>query len=908
MKIPAAVLRPCLVLFAVVAAQTVHAATYEVASVSALQSAISGAVAGDTIIVKNGVYTTSAAITVNKVGTAAAPIVIKAETVGGAEFQGTHGISLGSPAAYVVIEGFVFSHASGRLSMPTGTQHCRYTRNVIKCTGDGPYLSVSGNDHEVDRNEFRDKSTVGNMISVSGSGSQVAQRLWVHHNYFHDFTNAGENGAETIRFGLSGLSLSNGDGLVEYNLFVRCNGENELISNKSCRNTYRYNTLVDSPGAQLTLRHGNECVVYGNYLRNTAGIRIFGDRHLVFSNYLEGNSIGIDMGNGDGEVADGADLTSHDRPDDAVVVFNTLVNNSTHYQMGGRTGGLGALNATVDNNIFQGGSRAVSISSSAPYTGTWAGNILWNVPTVGNIPASGYTTENPLLAPDAQGILHIQAGSPAVGSAIGSYPGVTVDMDGQPRDGAKDKGADELSAAPITAHILSASDVGTGLGLPPVDPVQPSIDFEAENLVHFESGGSYSVTFEDTASGGAFASPHVTNPLDPLYPVRHRFVTFGGDGNPPPPFGEWVEFVLPAVQRGTYNLVLRYKSHPTNRAIARLSVDGATLGADLNQLTTATFKTNDFGVVRFADAGDHVVRLAVVGKTNTVTSPWNLTADVFTLVPDSKKPVITTPLPNLNLEATGPSGAVATYSASATDLKDGAVPVVFTPPSGSVFPLGTTTVVATATDFHGNVATASFQVTVVDTTPPVMPLLGDFVVEATSPAGAVVGLSATAQDLVSGSVPVVFNPASESTFPLGTTTVTATATDGAGNEASGTFTVTVRDTTPPAIHSLAASPSDLGAPNHKMVAVVLTADVSDAVDGAPATRILSVTSNEAADAHGDGHSASDWRITGDLALSLRAERAGGGTGRIYTITVESRDAAGNASTATVEVIVPHDAR
>ena len=53
--------------------------------------------------------------------------------------------------------------------------------------------------------------------------------------------------------------------------FERCNGENELISNKSSGNIYRYNTLVDSPGAQLSLRHGNDCLVYGNYLRNTEG-------------------------------------------------------------------------------------------------------------------------------------------------------------------------------------------------------------------------------------------------------------------------------------------------------------------------------------------------------------------------------------------------------------------------------------------------------------------------------------------------------------------------------------------------------------------------------------------------------------------------------------------------------------
>ena len=50
--------------------------------------------------------------------------------------------------------------------------------------------------------------------------------------------------------------------------------------------------------------------------------------------------------------------------------------------------------------------------------------------------------------------------------------------------------------------------------------------------------------------------------------------------------------------------------------------------------------------------------------------------------------------------------------------------------------------------------------------------------------------------------------------------------------------------------------------------------------------------------------APDWEITGALTLNLRAERAGGGSGRVYTITVESRDRADNSSTRTVEVRVP----
>ena len=90
-----------------------------------------------------------------------------------------------------------------------------------------------------------------------------------------------------------------------------------------------------------------------------------------------------------------------------------------------------------------------------------------------------------------------------------------------------------------------------------------------------------------------------------------------------------------------------------------------------------------------------------------------------------------------------------------------------------------------------------------------------------------------------------------------------------------------------------------------MVPVSLTVQVSDLVDTAPATRIISVASNEPENGSGDGNTDPDWEITGALTLNLRAERDGGGSGRVYTITVESRDGGGNASTRTVEVRVPH---
>ncbi|MBP8605104.1 MAG: hypothetical protein KBI46_04575 [Phycisphaerae bacterium] len=456
------------------AAADSKAAEVYVNSIAQLQTAINNASAGDRIIVANGTYATSAQITVNRIGTAAKPIVIEAATVGGAEITGSYGFALNSPSAHVHIQGFKFTHISGRNSINSGAVFCRFTRNIFECSGDGNYLLVAGDDAQIDRNEFRNKSTVGNMIDVRGTGTQIARRVWIHHNYFHDFSNAGENGAETIRFGLSGLSMSTGEGLIEYNLFVRCRGENELISNKSSGNTYRYNTFRDSAGAQLTLRHGNDCLVYGNYFRGTDGLRIFGDRHQIFSNYFEGNTKGVDMGNGDGEVAEGSDLTCHDRPDDCVVSYNTFINNNVHYQMAARTDGLGALNITVANNIFQGGGSMASISSTAPYTGVWIGNVRWNTSSAGSMPSSGYTTVNPLLAADTDGVYHLQSDSPVIGTGIGSFPYVTVDMDGQPRDSAPDKGADEFSIAPIAAKLLTVNEVGPFSALFPIDPATPA--------------------------------------------------------------------------------------------------------------------------------------------------------------------------------------------------------------------------------------------------------------------------------------------------------------------------------------------------------------------------------------------------------------------------------------------------
>jgi len=177
----------------------------------------------------------------------------------------------------------------------------------------------------------------------------------------------------------------------------------------------------------------------------------------------------------------------------------------------------------------------------------------------------------------------------------------------------------------------------------------------------------------------------------------------------------------------------------------------------------------------------------------------NSTSGSFTkTVGDTIPPVLTLPPDAMN-EATSPAGAVHTFTATATDTGDPSPVVVCTPPSGSTFPLGVTTITCTATDFSGNSTTGTFTKTVVDTTPPVLTMPPDATNEATGPDGAVHTFAATATDIVDTAPVVVCDPLSGTTFPLGDTVITCTATDFSGNSSSGTFTKTVVDTTPPVL-------------------------------------------------------------------------------------------------------------
>ncbi len=112
-----------LLLMTGLATNAVSAKTIKVTSLSALETAIANSAPGTEIDLANGVYTATNALRVAQRGTAAEPITIAAETVGGAEINGAEGFHMEAPAAYIVIKGFKFTHAVGGEEIAAGANH-----------------------------------------------------------------------------------------------------------------------------------------------------------------------------------------------------------------------------------------------------------------------------------------------------------------------------------------------------------------------------------------------------------------------------------------------------------------------------------------------------------------------------------------------------------------------------------------------------------------------------------------------------------------------------------------------------------------------------------------------------------------------------------------------------------------
>ena len=226
--------------------------------------------------------------------------------------------------------------------------------------------------------------------------------------------------------------------------------------------------------------------------------------------------------------------------------------------------------------------------------------------------------------------------------------------------------------------------------------------------------------------------------------------------------------------------------------------------------------------------------------------------------------------------------------------------------------LGATTITLVVNDGTVDSAPDTVIITVQDTTAPVITCPGDLTVEQETAAGTEVSLTATATDICDADVGITDD--APVIFPLGTTTVTFTATDDSGNSATCTTTVTVVDTTPPEI-VLSDEQIDLWPPNHKYrtieidnCCVISVTDICDADVDIDDVVITSVSSDEPENdpGTGDGNTVNDIIIKDSQTVDLRAERQGNGNGRVYTINFEVTDASGNTQTGSCTVWVVHD--
>src|SRR5581483_5066654 len=114
-------MKNCLLIVLLAITAKLSANTIVVSSLADLQKEISKAKPGDVILVKKGVYVTTEDVTINAVGTKERPITIAAEETGTAEIAGVGGFNLVSPASYIIIRGFNFTHAASKARSGSGT-------------------------------------------------------------------------------------------------------------------------------------------------------------------------------------------------------------------------------------------------------------------------------------------------------------------------------------------------------------------------------------------------------------------------------------------------------------------------------------------------------------------------------------------------------------------------------------------------------------------------------------------------------------------------------------------------------------------------------------------------------------------------------------------------------------------
>jgi len=293
--------------------------TYNISDPEALEDQTY--VAGDEIILANGIYDTDERIDFIGNGTASNPIIFRAESPGGVKFTG--GLQMNIGGDYLVIDGFHWQGgfgASNFIQFRNGTDYANYS-TIQNCAIDGlsihpddviddlannsitkhRWIVLYGTYNNVINCSFMNKASAGALIlaeyqyNAENDPCAIVGHT-ISNNYFYKYekidaslSNAGDS--ETIRIGTSEYQNINSNVTVHNNYFVEADGENEIITNKSNGNIYTNNTFRRCRGS-LVLRHGASATIDGNYflgedVDGTGGIRITDSDHTITNNYIQ---------------------------------------------------------------------------------------------------------------------------------------------------------------------------------------------------------------------------------------------------------------------------------------------------------------------------------------------------------------------------------------------------------------------------------------------------------------------------------------------------------------------------------------------------------------------------------------------------------------------------------------------
>ncbi len=359
--------------------------TIKVNDYSELSTAISNAKPGDNIVLTNGIWK-DVQIKFTGEGTESSPISIKAETPGKVIIQGVSDLKFGGN--YLIVEGLHFKNGYSpsdavieyRIDENTTGNHCKVTNCVIEDFNkptrddDDRWVQFWGRHNILENCYIAGKTNRGPTIRIDLKGNEHINN---HHqiigNHFGPRPPKGGASGETIQIGDSYTSMSPSYTYVANNLFEECNGEVEVISSKTNFNEFRNNVFYKSEGSLVT-RHGNYCIIDGNYFigdgknKNIGGIRIVNTGHWVTNNYFY-NLIGENF-RSPLAVMNGipkSPLNRYNQVTDVVVAYNTYINCRAPWQFG------------VGTNIDQKDVLPPSeIRSARPLRMLVANNVIYN--------------------------------------------------------------------------------------------------------------------------------------------------------------------------------------------------------------------------------------------------------------------------------------------------------------------------------------------------------------------------------------------------------------------------------------------------------------------------------------------------------------------------------------------------